>query len=50
MNPYRFVKYEVLKLVILNSAQGVLVGMVIKLSGQIMHMNHVCGPGLLRVD
>ena len=33
-------------LVILNIAYGVHVGMVIKLSGQIMHSNHVFGPGL----
>ncbi len=34
-------------LVILNSTHGVLVGMVIKLSGQVAHTNHVCGPELI---
>ncbi len=33
-------------LIILNSSHGVLVGMVIKLSGQVAHANHVCGPEL----
>ena len=31
----------------LNSAHGVLVEMVIKLSREIMHTNRACGPGLL---
>ncbi len=33
-------------LIILNSSHGVLVGMVIKLSGPVEHTNHVCGPEL----
>ena len=33
----------------LNSTDGVLVGMVIELSGQVMHTNHVCGPELNRL-
>ncbi len=33
-------------LIILNSPHGVLVGMVIKLSGQVAHTNHLCGPEL----
>ncbi len=33
-------------LVLLNRGHGVLVGMGVKLRGQIMHMNHGHGPGL----
>ena len=38
LSPYGF---------ILNSTHGVLVGMVIKPSGQVAHTNHLCGPELL---
>ncbi len=41
---YGFIKYQ--DLIILNSSHGVLVGMVIKQSGPVMHTNHVCGPEL----
>ncbi len=52
--PYGFIKYQVPMqrmgpfsyLIILNSSHGVLVGMVIKLSGPVTHTNHVCGPEL----
>ncbi len=37
-------------LIILNSSQGVIVGMVIKLSGPVMHTNHLCGPELNAVS
>ncbi len=37
-------------LIILNSSHGVLVGMVIKRSGPVVHTNHVCGPELLFLD
>ena len=53
VSPYGFIKYQVPMqqmgdLVILNTTHGVLVvGMVIKLSGQVAHTNHVCGPELL---
>ncbi len=39
LRPYGFIKYQ-------NSSHGVLVGMVIKLSGPLAHTNHVCGPEL----
>ena len=34
-------------LIILNSSHGVIVGMVIKLSGQVVHTNHLCCAGLI---
>ncbi len=37
-------------LIILNSSHGVLVGMVIKLSGPVAHTNHLCGPELYGKD
>ena len=58
LNPYGFIKYQVpmqqmgphqriRDLVNLNCAHGELVRMVVKPSGQVMHMNHLCGPELL---
>ncbi len=42
VSPYGFIKYQVP----LGDCHSVLVGMVIKLSGQVAHTNHVCGPEL----
>ncbi len=44
LSPYGFIKYQ--DLIILNSSHGLLAGMVIKLSGPVMHTNHLCGPEL----
>ncbi len=41
LSPYGFIEY-------LNSSHGVLVGMVIKRSGPVVHTNHLCGPELYR--
>ena len=38
------------RIVILNRTHGVLVGMVIKRSGQVAHTNHLCGPELKSLE
>ncbi len=45
LGPYGFTKLphqRIGDLVILNCAHGVLVGMAVKPSGQVLHTNHLC--------